>query len=275
MKLGLGTVQFGMAYGVAGHPQPSPEQVRAVLARAKQAGIDLLDTAPSYHSEEFLNCQEFNIVTKLPPGTLGSGVSEAFSHSLKALNSTQVYGLLVHQSTDILGTEGDAVVAAMQRLKAEGLVQKIGVSVYHPQDANILSERYPLDLIQLPMNVLDQRFKPLIPTLLNKHIELHVRSVFLQGLLLMALEKVPAYFNPIRGHLSRYHESVKAAGLTLVEAALGFATEFPDLRWIVGVHTLAQLETLIAASEKGVSMDYAPWALTEEAFLLPYLWRLS
>ena len=172
MKLALGTVQFGLPYGATNKQgQVGAGEIERILARARAAGIDLLDTAAAYGtSEDVLGASDearagFSIVTKTQPLRLESIDAEAVERvvdgvrrSVRRLHVAALDGLLVHHAPDLLAPGGDRLYDALQSLRAEGLVRRLGASVYTVDQLLTLLERYPLEIVQLPMNVLDQAF---------------------------------------------------------------------------------------------------------------------
>ena len=166
-RLALGTVQFGLEYGVANRGgQVSAEDAATILSRALRMGIDTLDTAIAYGvSEETLGrigVHEWNVVTKLPAvpesiDDIGGWVEDAVTGSLRRLRISKLHGLLLHDPRQLAGTIGDALFEALTKLREQGLVEKIGISIYHPADLDALCGRYSLDLVQAPFNVLDRR----------------------------------------------------------------------------------------------------------------------
>ena len=295
MNLGLGTVRFGRDYGVGGNrAQVPPPVVREMLALAARHGVSVLDTAADYgDSEDVLGAAldetdgvGWRIVTKTPalrPGEGGEAgpaaarkLRDGLERSLARLRRSRVHGLLVHRPDDLRGPAGDDVFAAMQSCRDDGLVARIGVSVYSGDEADEMLGRYPFDLLQLPANVLDQREvgNGRLARLRRDGVEVHVRSVFLQGLLLLPPDRVPPYFEPIRAGLARYREAAEAAGLSAVEAAVQFATGHVEADClIVGAGSVAEFAEIIAAFESPpVPFDYAPFAVTDPRFIDPGRW---
>ena len=217
-KLGLGTAQWGMQYGVSNtQGQTQPEEVREILKVAQSAGISLLDTASLYgNAEQALgqtNLSSFRIITKTPK--FGKNlVSRAdaehlvrtFTASLQKLGMESIYGLLIHDSEDIFSGNGSQLIDAMTKLRSQGLTSKIGISVYSSSQIKKALDLFKPDIIQLPINVLDQRLiqDGTIAHLSELGIEVHARSPFLQGLLLMSLDDMPTYFEPWTQLLSKW-----------------------------------------------------------------------
>ena len=204
-KLALGTVQFGQNYGVSGGKQVSRAEVGRILSYAKLHGINTLDTAIEYgDSEQALGetrVENFKVVTKLPAipsecESIRQWVKDSVKESLDRLRIPQLHGLLLHRSGDLLGSLGPRLYEALSACKEQGLVRKIGISVYDPNELGTILDRYQMDLLQAPFNVLDHRLETSgwMQRLHDSGVELHVRSVFLQGLLLMAPNLRPRKF---------------------------------------------------------------------------------
>ena len=169
MRLALGTVQFGMPYGIANKSGQVPRcEVKAILQQAAVNGIDTLDTAIAYGESETclgkVGVRDFKIVTKLPAVPEGFSdvavwVKEQVNASLLRLGVNSVYGLLLHHPEQLLKSEGALIYQALQALKEDGLVQKVGVSIYAPSELEMLNTRYHFDLVQAPFNLIDRRHR--------------------------------------------------------------------------------------------------------------------
>ena len=267
MLLGLGTAQFGMSYGVvnkAGQVQES--EVARILEHARASGrIQVLDTAPAYGSSEttlgkLLRPDDaFLLITKIPRIGTPSISSEdidrsmsAFHDSLATLGRKRVYGVLVHESRDLLAPHGERLWQHLESLRTEGYCEKLGVSVYTPEQASALVERHRIDLIQLPLNVLNQRFiaSGQLRALKHSGVEIHVRSIFLQGILLCEPDEIPPSLAALRPDVQAFRRRASELGLTPAEAALAFLKQFSEIDHVIaGVCDLAQLTDLEQAFE--------------------------
>ena len=293
MKIGLGAVQFGVDYGISNRWGKTPEdEVAAILRMAAESGIRIIDTACLYgSSEEVLGrCMptdlSFDIVTKTPQFNKLSiaeadaeHLEETFHASLAKLNKSFLYGLLLHRVDDLLTPGGELLMERMVELKRQGLVGKIGVSVYSARQIDEVLSRFHIDMIQLPLNVLDQRLLKSghLGKLKRVGVEIHVRSVFLQGLLLMGLQEVPDYFDGIRDRLEAYHRSIRGKGLRPIQAALGFVAGVPEIDCVIcGVNNRQQLREICeAARVETQPEEYVQFAIENEAMVNPALWRLE
>jgi aryl-alcohol dehydrogenase-like predicted oxidoreductase len=276
-RLGLGTVQFGQAYGVSNrHGQVSEQEAGAILAKAARAGIRLLDTAANYGEAEAvlarLDTSAFRIVTK----TIGlkHGLDMVVARARQSARALKADTLLVHAASDLQGVDGEALWAALQELKQQNIFNKIGISVYVADDPAVLAARFKPDVMQLPFSLLDQRL--LSDGSLNRlkelGVELHARSLFLQGL--MFLEDLPPKLRHAAPHLARLRAEIEHAGSTLLAAALGFVLSRKEIEFgLVGVTSLEELNQIIAAAQTPLpALDWSSFAMSDETVLTPSLW---
>ncbi len=282
-RLALGTAQFGLAYGInntAG--QPTQAAVAEVLAAARAAGLTLLDTATAYGNSEARlgelaeEITDFKLITKIGAGPPAQ-VAQHLAESLARLSRTRLYGVLFHAFGPVQAEP--AAWSALQAARAAGQVARIGISLYHPHEAEwLLAENWDMDLVQVPYNVLDQRFAAVLPRLAARGVEVHVRSAFLQGLLLREPAALPPFFQPLAPKLTRLRALAADAGVPLPAALLLFAAYAPGVaRAVIGVDSAANLrENLAAAAHVRAAETLRPalTALAEptDTFILPYVW---
>ncbi len=291
MELGIGTVQLGMDYGISNQEgQTDQAEAQRILEVAVKNQIRLIDTASSYGiSEEvlgkiLLDDYDFHIVTKTPAFSKpeitaddARRLEETLHRSLARLKCSSVYGLLIHVADDLLANGGVLLMEKMSDLKQAGLVEKIGVSVYTAQEIDKIMAKYRLDIIQLPINVLNQRLlhSGHLSKLKQAGVEIHARSVFLQGLLLMDVTQIPAYLKPVKGHLKNYHDFIRQKGFTPLQAAWGFVMGLDAVDiGICGVNNARQLEEICANARPITDIDFNRFAVSEEAILNPAKWKV-
>jgi aryl-alcohol dehydrogenase-like predicted oxidoreductase len=289
-KLGLGTVQWGLPYGIANpNGVASPDTVMLLLNAARGVGIEVLDTASLYGKAEAVlgenSLDGFKVVTKTPSFAGAriedadvDNLNETFHHSLNFLKTKNVYGLLVHHADTILLPGGEKLLSSIIKLKEEGLVKKIGVSVYDSKQVDFVLKLFTPDLIQLPLNVFDQRMLKSGHLELLKHhgVEIHVRSVFLQGLLLMPMSDVPKYFQPIYPLLTRWHDAARDQGVTTHQAAIAFAKNIPYVDTVlVGLDSLPQFHSCVDSFLIDKQFDASGLACNDPAFVNPSLWKFQ
>jgi aryl-alcohol dehydrogenase-like predicted oxidoreductase len=282
-RLALGTAQFGLAYGLNNQAgQPSTAAVAEVLAAAHAAGLTLLDTAAAYGNSEARLGElagknpDFELITKLPAGPPAQ-VAQHLAESLARLRRTQLYGVMFHAFKPL--QDEPTAWRALQAARAAGQIARIGVSLYHPHEAEwLLAEGWDIDLVQMPYNVLDQRFAAVLPRLAARGVEVHVRSAFLQGLLLREPATLPDFFHPLAPKLTRLRALASNAGVPLPALLLLFAAYAPGVaRVVVGVDSVANLHENLAAAPYIAAAEALRPALAElaeltDTFILPYAW---
>ncbi len=287
-KLGLGTVQFGINYGINSEfGKVKSNEVVKILNFAQSKKINYLDTAPSYgDSEKVLGTNkkfDFKVITKTRHFK-NDHITERdldfldldFNNSLSNLKSDNIYGLLVHNADDLLKPGAEKLIERLEEYRNKGKLLKFGVSVYEPTQLTNILDLFDIDLVQLPLNILDKRMieTEMLTVLDQKGIEVHARSVFLQGLLLMDSEDRPKKFDRWNRHWNIWHQWLEDNKLTALEATIRYAVSFPEITKVfVGVDTLNQLEEIYNAS-KGVLPDVPRELSTDSPELLnPFNWN--
>ncbi len=286
-RLALGTVQFGIPYGIANRAgQVSRDEADAILHHAWSVGIDTIDTAISYGVSEQrlgdIGVRPWKIVTKLPviPESctdVAAWVQESVQGSLARLGIPTLHALLLHCSQQLLGPQGDALWSALLVLKERGLVEKVGVSIYAPDELDAVWPKFRVDVVQAPFNILDRRISSSgwLNRLSAAGTEIHVRSVFLQGLLLMGATARSAKFDRWKPLWRRWHQWLADEQLTPVQACLGFALSHAKIhRVVVGVDSLPQFWEVLASA--GVATPTPPDSLMSEELPLinPSSWNV-
>jgi aryl-alcohol dehydrogenase-like predicted oxidoreductase len=263
-RLALGTVQFGLPYGVANtQGQVGFEEAEAMLGAMRIAGIDTIDTAIAYGEAETvlgrIGVSGFRLISKVPAlrePTLAvdDWVVAQVEASLERLRAPRLGGLMLHAPDDLLGPYGSDLARGLLRARDAGLAERIGLSVYSPEQLAALVDRLPLEIIQIPLNVFDRRFVETgwLDRLVADDVEVHARSVFLQGLLLMPSDRIPSRFAPFRSLIDGWYSWLAgdaAAGMSTVQACLAHVASYASVsRLVVGADSLAQLHDIIEAA---------------------------
>jgi aryl-alcohol dehydrogenase-like predicted oxidoreductase len=286
MKLALGTVQFGLPYGVNNYSgQVSRADVRSILQIASVNGVDTLDTAMAYGEAE--NClgevgvHKFKLVTKLPrlPDDcldVDAWVQNQMDASLSRLGVNKVDGLLIHHAEQLLGTNGSSLYRALMKLKDKGQARKIGVSIYSPSDLDALLPHYYFDLVQAPFNLIDRRLytSGWLQRLKDLGVEIHTRSVFLQGLLLMNRSDIPSKFLAWNDLWRLWQQWLEDHSGTAIEACLAYPLSFSDIdRVIVGVDSPSQLAQIIDALRVPLNRELPDLQCDDEFLINPGNWN--
>lgn len=285
MRLALGTAQFGLPYGIANqNGQVTRSAAKAMLQLAAASRIDTLDTAIAYGESEIClgeaGIEGFKLVTKLPAvpngcADINDWVQEQVAASLSRLGVSALYGLLLHRPQQLLGAEGKALYQTLQGLKETGQVQKVGVSVYAPSELEVLTSRYRFDLVQAPFNLVDRRLHRTgwLQRLKDEGVEIHTRSAFLQGLLLMPPATLPDKFAPWSDLWSKWHDWLAHDTALAVQACLAYPLSFPEIdRVVVGADSVSQLEQIINAANRVAPIDLPDLHCDAENLINPARW---
>lgn len=264
-KIALGTVQFGQNYGVTNKlGQVSIAECGLILEEAFSWGVDMIDTAIGYGESEAVlghfDLKKWKIISKLPrlpesaAGDVFPWIAEQVYASLDRLKVVSLYGLLLHCPDQLSSPVGISIYQSLVRLKQIGLVKKIGVSIYSPNELDNIFKEMEFDIVQAPLSIFDMRLahSGWLARLSDANVEVHVRSIFLQGLLLAENGKRPQKFDRWQKIWSEWDRWLLTNGLTPLEACLNYALSIHEVdRVIVGVDGYAHLcEILSLASLK-------------------------
>lgn len=286
-RIALGTVQFGIPYGIANKVgQVAREEAKAMLQVAGAAGIDTIDTAIAYGDSEAclgaVGTKGFKLITKLPSvpddcADVGIWVDQQFQSSIARLGVTAIYGLLLHRPEQLLGPNGTALYRALQVLKDAGKVERLGVSIYSPSELDALIPQYRLDLVQVPFNLVDQRLyrTDCLHRLKDSGVEVHTRSVFLQGLLLMANADMPPKFAPWNDLWCRWQQWLADHEMSAVQACLAFPMSFPEIdRVVVGADSVSQLTQILDLTKSLATYRLPDLRCDDESLINPGKWMI-
>jgi aryl-alcohol dehydrogenase-like predicted oxidoreductase len=291
-QLCLGTAQFGLPYGITNAAgQVAELEVRALLAEAAEAGLTLLDTAQAYGNAEAVlgrtlpRGHGFRLISKLPAQSQSAFTTEdrvawdqAFERSCLRLGEPSLDTLLLHSAADLRKLGGEHLREWLISLRQRGLVRRLGVSIYGPEDLDGVAPDL-LDLVQLPLSLYDQRLLAdgTIARLRAQGCAVHARSLYLQGLLLNPAARWPAWVDPLsREHHARLEHLAADRGCSLLECALGFARAQQDLEAVVlGLCSRRELQQLLQAWGRICPWqegEWRTWALPDTDVLDPRRW---
>ena len=285
-RIVLGGAQLGLPYGILnGGETLSREEVARILDTAAGHGIDAIDTAIAYGQSESVIGEtaqnRFKIISKLPPIPLDvSNVSQwvrtQVDASLSRLKCTSLDALLLHRSQDLTDAHGAELYAAINSLKVEKIIQRFGVSIYTPDELNGIIGTFDIDVVQAPLNVFDRRILGVIDQLTALNIEVHVRSVFLQGVLIAKPENRPQRFQPWSEHFARFDEWVNESGMSAMACCLGFALQQAGIAKLVigttSATSLAEIMTSIPNTHLEVPADLQS---SSEQLIDPRVWSVA
>jgi aryl-alcohol dehydrogenase-like predicted oxidoreductase len=280
-KLSLGTVQFGLNYGISNkNGKIKLAEAKKILQLAKDSNINLIDTAISYGDSEKVigdtGIKDFKFVSKLPSFPNGyinidAWVEENVKSSIKRLGINSLYGLLIHKTENLLDNNGKKLISCLNRMKNDGLVKKIGISIYDPSECEKIFNLMKIDIVQAPLNIMDRRLveSGWLSKLNSQQVEIHTRSVFLQGLLLMSRDSIPNYFNRWSKIWDQWELELKKKNLDPIEVCLSYVLSLPEIdHIIVGVDNVYQLKDIFEKSKSKIPQIDSSFMISNDQMLI-------
>ena len=276
-KLIIGGAQIGLNYGVSNKIGiPSDSELNKIIKTAKKNNITLLDTASSYGNAEQrignIANNEFNIITKISNISLDNSIAYQVKKSLDNLKSKSLYACLFHNANELI--KMPVFWDKLIRQKELGLIKKIGYSLYHPEEfEKLIQVKCIPDIIQIPFNIIDRNFEPYLKDLKSLGIEIHVRSIFLQGLLLKKNKYKQKKFSNWFSIWDSYEFWLKKKSISPLEGCLSHVLSYKEFSNIlVGIESNSQLSEIILASKKKAGK--APDSITSSDLSLtnPLAW---
>lgn len=283
----LGSVQFGMKYGINNIDQRVElSEIKSILNFARDSQIDTIDTAISYNESEQvlgnIGLESFKVISKLPKlpddvQDVNTWVKDQAMLSINRLKVKSLHGLLLHCPSDLIGSKGPKLKKALNNLKTSNLVYKIGVSIYDPEELDNIFPIMKIDIVQCPLNLIDRRLETSgwLSRLYKENIEVHVRSIFLQGLLLMGRNKIPSKFKKWSNIWDLWSYKLNSKGFNALDACLSYPLSLKEVNCIiVGVDNTKQLKDIIYASKKKIAKEDWSFMISNNKMLInPSNWR--
>jgi aryl-alcohol dehydrogenase-like predicted oxidoreductase len=291
-RLVLGTAQLGMPYGIANRTgQPDFETAISIVKTAWEGGIREFDTAQAYgESEAVLGralssvgiSHEAKIITKLDPKLephQEQDIRRGITGSLERLQIQSLYGLMLHRE-DWLYNLNHGLGKTLRTLVVDGTVRHLGVSLYSSAKALQALKSDIFDMIQVPANILDRRFADagVFKLADEKGKQVYIRSVFLQGLLLMKPEDLPSSMAFVKDTLGKIDSLCAQYQYTRQKIALLYIKgQYPHAKIIIGAETPIQLEqNLNVWKDTSPSIfeinEFDNLSIADERIINPSLW---
>ena len=285
-RIVLGGAQLGLPYGILnGGETLSREAVARILDTAVSHGIDSIDTAIAYGQSETVIGEtaqnRFKIISKLPPipsdiANVSQWVRTQIDASLSRLKCSSLEALLLHHPQDLIGPHGSELYAAISSLLSEKIIERFGVSIYAPNELDGIIGKFNIDVVQAPLNVFDRRIIGVTDQLAALNIEVHVRSVFLQGVLIANPKDRPQRFQPWSEHFTRFDEWVHSTGMSAMACCLGFALQQPGVTKLVIGTTSKESLTEIMTSIPNIHLEVpADLQSSSEQLIDPRVWSVA
>jgi aryl-alcohol dehydrogenase-like predicted oxidoreductase len=285
-RIVLGGAQLGLPYGILnGGETLSREEVARILDTAVDRGIDSIDTAIAYGQSESIigetSQNRFNIISKLPPlpvdiSNVSEWVHSQVQGSLSRLKCTSLDALLLHHPQDLTGAQGAELYAAIGSLMAEKMIHRFGVSIYSPDDLEGIIDTFEIHVVQAPLNVFDRRILGVTDQLSALDIEVHVRSVFLQGVLIASPQDRPHRFEPWSEHFALFDEWVHSSGLSAMACCMGFALQQPGIaKLVIGTTSAESLDEIMNSIPNSVLEVPTHLQSSVEQLIDPRFWNAA
>lgn len=288
-KLIIGTAQFKIGYGITNlNKKIGNIEVKKIFRLINNNNIGYFDSAPFYgNSEKVLGDYQNKkkIITKIPmikdkiiTKKNIIKIRKVLFKSIKNLNIKNFYSILLHSSTDLLKPGSNYLIDFLHVLKKDKITKKLGVSIYEKEDFDKIEKKFQIDIIQLPINILDRRLikNNFLKDLKKRKIEIHARSIFLQGILLEKPYKLPPYFNKFKKTFLSLTNEIKRKKVPMLNASLNFILSINEIdKIIVGINSSQQLNDIIKVfnlkNKKKISIK-APYVFNKK-LLDPRLWK--
>ena len=285
-RIVLGGAQLGLPYGILnGGETLSREEVARILDTAVDHGIDSIDTAIAYGQSESIigetSQNRFNIISKLPPlpvdiSNVSEWVHSQVQGSLSRLKCTSLDALLLHRPQDLTGAQGAELYAAIGSLMAEKMIHRFGVSIYSPDDLEGIIGTFDIHVVQAPLNVFDRRILGVTDQLSALNIEVHVRSVFLQGVLIANPKDRPQRFEPWSEHFALFDEWVRSSGVSAMACCMGFALQQPGIaKLVIGTTSAESLDEIMNSIPNSVLEAPTHLQSSVEQLIDPRFWNAA
>jgi aryl-alcohol dehydrogenase-like predicted oxidoreductase len=285
-RIVLGGAQLGLPYGILnGGETLSREEVARILNTAVDHGIDSIDTAIAYGQSESIigetSQNRFNIISKLPPlpvdvSNVSEWVHSQVQGSLSRLKCTSLDALLLHRPQDLTGAQGAELYAAIGSLMAEKMIHRFGVSIYSPNDLDGIIGTFDIHVVQAPLNVFDRRILGVTDQLSALNIEVHARSVFLQGVLIANPKDRPQRFEPWSEHFALFDEWVRSSGVSAMACCIGFALQQPGIaKLVIGTTSAESLDEIVTSIPNSVLEVPTHLQSSVEQLIDPRFWNAA
>jgi aryl-alcohol dehydrogenase-like predicted oxidoreductase len=285
-KLGIGAAQFRFETTVGARGRSPEAEIGEILGVAARSGIGVLDAAVPYDSAEAMLGDAmpagapFRIMVKTARCDRGPDFVEAEARaSLRRLGVASADAIIVQSAGDLFGRHGPALWDKLNDLKDQGLFNRIGVSALASDDPVGLARRFRPDILQAPASLVDQRLltNGALATVAEMGVEVHLRSIFLQGLLFLPPDRMPAPLKDAASSLSRVRRMIAEGRSDPLQAALGFALARPEASTvIVGVTSAAELCAIVAAAASPPpELDWSGMAMNDPAALDSHRWAAA
>lgn len=285
-KLGLGSSQFPLEQTTVARGRPREAEARDILNIAASTGLAVLDigrhsqTGETSLGQMLPKPNRFRVtITTVRPDRGPDFAEREIRAQMARLGVSYVDAIFAPSATDMLSPNGPALWDRLNKLKDQGLCRKTGISVYASDDPLGLARRFKPDVVKAPASLLDQRLivDGTLAELAGMGVEVQLRSIFLNGVLLLPPDRAPSHLKEAAGRISRARRLIAEGRSDPLQAALGFALSRPEASAVlVDVASLAEMRAVVAAAMRPPpELDWDEMALNDPAALDPRAWAAA
>ena len=248
-KICIGSANFGMEYGLNKKSPLLKKDIKEIFEFLKKENTIYIDTAANYKNSEIIigkySTKKFKIITKIkkiPKGVndLEKWLKNEIYTSCKKLRVNKIYGLLVHDTQDLKNKKkAKKIYKTFDILKKSKIIEKIGLSIYNPNELDLYLKNYNFEIVQAPLNIFDRRIinSGWLKKINEKGIEFFARSIFLQGLLIKDINKIDKFFSPYKKKFEKFETWTQKLNISKVEACIRFVNSYREVdKVIVGIN---------------------------------------
>ena len=248
-KICIGSANFGMEYGLDKKSPLLKKDIKEIFEFLKKENTIYIDTAANYKNSEIIigkySTKKFKIITKIkkiPKGVkdLEKWLKNEIYISCKKLRVNKIYGLLVHDTQDLKNKKkAKKIYKTFDILKKSKIIEKIGLSIYNPNELDLYLKNYNFEIVQAPLNIFDRRIinSGWLKKINEKGIEFFARSIFLQGLLIKDINKIDKFFSPYKKKFEKFENWTQKLNISKVEACIRFVNSYREVdKVIVGIN---------------------------------------
>jgi len=282
-KIIIGTANFSERYGFFNQTLVHNNEIKKILNYCEKNDINVFDTAIDYNCDVLLGelgIDKFNIISKIGnyigKENLFDKLQFVLERHIKNLRIKYLDILLLHNPVASIKQNKNSYIKFINTIKKNNLIKKIGYSVYSPKELDFLWNEMDIEAIQFPLNIFDQRFlnSGWISKLKKNNVEIHIRSIFLQGLILK--KKLPSYFNNWKDKIDKFHSDLSDNNLSSYSATLNFIMDIPEVdKVVIGVENLKNIEEIFKIPICSHMLEYKKFSIDDEKFVNPSKWFIK
>jgi len=284
-KIIIGSANFNQNYGINNN-NISKKEIKKLINLAKKHGINTIDTAAGYKDSEkiigSLKFKKLKIISKIPKIPFGleknkikTWIYKIVQNSLKNLRIKKLNSILLHDEKVLLSENGELVYEILKELKKENLTSKIGVSIYNFNELSEILKKFEIDLAQAPFNIVNQSLinSGCMSKLKKNGVEIHVRSIFLQGVLLLKSSQLPNKLKKLKSTWNYWESWQKQNKIKALEACLSLIYKYPQIDGIViGFNDVNQLTEILKFKNKNLKLKMPKLNIKNQNFVDPTKW---